>query len=54
MKSINASAASRIKIGDSTINRLGYGAMRIAGRGIWGPPPDRRAALAVNVKEVVH
>jgi pyridoxine 4-dehydrogenase len=46
MKSINASAAGRFKIGDSTINRLGYGAMRITGRGIWGPPPDRRAALA--------
>jgi pyridoxine 4-dehydrogenase len=46
MNSINASAAGRFKIGDSTINRLGYGAMRITGRGIWGPPPDRRAALA--------
>ena len=46
MKSINASAAGRFKIGDSTINRLGYGAMRITGRGIWGPPPDRGAALA--------
>jgi pyridoxine 4-dehydrogenase len=46
MKSISASAAGRFKIGDRTINRLGYGAMRITGRGIWGPPPDRRAALA--------
>jgi pyridoxine 4-dehydrogenase len=46
MNSINASAAGRFKIGDSTINRLGYGAMRITGDGIWGPPPDRRAALA--------
>jgi aryl-alcohol dehydrogenase-like predicted oxidoreductase len=46
MNSINASAAGRFKIGDSTINRLGYGAMRITGRGIWGPPPDRGAALA--------
>ncbi|HEV3057808.1 MAG TPA: aldo/keto reductase [Vicinamibacterales bacterium] len=46
MNSINASAAGRFKIGDSTINRLGYGAMRITGRGIWGPPPNRRAALA--------
>jgi pyridoxine 4-dehydrogenase len=43
---INAGAAGRFKIGDSTINRLGYGAMRITGRGIWGPPPNRRAALA--------
>ena len=46
MNAINASAAGQFKIGDSTINRLGYGAMRITGRGIWGPPPDRRAALA--------
>src|SRR5579862_4630625 len=44
--SINASAAGRFTIGDSTINRLGYGAMRITGRGIWGPPSDRGAALA--------
>jgi pyridoxine 4-dehydrogenase len=46
MNSINASAAGRFKIGDSTINRLGYGAMRITGQGVWGPPPDRQAALA--------
>jgi pyridoxine 4-dehydrogenase len=46
MNSINANAAGRFKIGDSTINRLGYGAMRITGRGVWGPPPDRQAALA--------
>jgi aryl-alcohol dehydrogenase-like predicted oxidoreductase len=33
--------------GDLTVNRLGFGAMRITGRGIWGPPPDRAVALAV-------
>ncbi len=32
--------------GDLTVNRLGYGAMRITGKGIWGPPADRGAALA--------
>jgi pyridoxine 4-dehydrogenase len=32
--------------GDLTVNRLGYGAMRITGKGIWGPPADREAALA--------
>jgi pyridoxine 4-dehydrogenase len=32
--------------GDLTVNRLGYGAMRITGKGIWGPPEDRAAALA--------
>jgi pyridoxine 4-dehydrogenase len=42
----NASAAGQFKIGEITINRLGYGAMRITGPGIWGPPRDRRAALA--------
>ena len=29
------------------VNRLGYGAMRLTGPGIWGPPKDRKAALAV-------
>ena len=33
--------------GDLSVNRLGFGAMRITGRGIWGPPPDRAVALAV-------
>jgi pyridoxine 4-dehydrogenase len=46
MSSINASASGQFRIGDITINRLGYGAMRITGRGVWGPPPDRNAALA--------
>src|SRR5580698_6496847 len=32
--------------GDLTVNRLGYGAMRITGKGIWGPPEDRAAAIA--------
>jgi pyridoxine 4-dehydrogenase len=32
--------------GDLTVNRLGYGAMRITGKGIWGPPADKPAALA--------
>src|SRR5712671_629736 len=43
---VNASASGQFTIGDITINRLGYGAMRITGDGIWGPPPDRQAALA--------
>jgi pyridoxine 4-dehydrogenase len=33
--------------GDLTVHRLGYGAMRITGDGIWGEPPDRNAAKAV-------
>ena len=33
--------------GDMTVNRLGFGAMRITGEGIWGWPPDRQNALKV-------
>jgi len=33
--------------GDLTVNRLGYGAMRITGKGIWGPPKDREEAIRV-------
>ena len=33
--------------GDLTVNRLGFGAMRITGHGIWGDPPDRKAAIAL-------
>lgn len=33
--------------GDLTVHRLGYGAMRLTGEGIWGPPKDRAAAIAV-------
>ena len=31
---------------DLTVNRMGYGAMRITGKGIWGPPADRDGAIA--------
>jgi len=33
--------------GDLTVNRSGFGAMRITGRGIWADPPDKDAAIAV-------
>src|SRR2546422_439110 len=33
--------------GDFTVNRLGFGAMRVTGEGIWGWPPDRQNALKV-------
>jgi pyridoxine 4-dehydrogenase len=43
----DALAAGMISIGgDLTVNRLGFGAMRITGHGIWGPPPDRDQAMA--------
>lgn len=34
-------------LGDRTVNRMGYGAMQLAGPGVFGPPKDRNAALAV-------
>src|ERR1700749_5343938 len=34
-------------LGDRTVNRLGYGAMQLAGPGVFGPPKDHNAALAV-------
>jgi aryl-alcohol dehydrogenase-like predicted oxidoreductase len=46
-QAISAAAAGTFTLGgDLTVNRLGYGAMRITGKGIWGPPADKRAALA--------
>ena len=33
--------------GDLPVTRLGFGAMRITGKGVWGDPPDREQALAV-------
>jgi pyridoxine 4-dehydrogenase len=47
-KSLSAAAAGTIELGgELSINRLGIGAMRLTGEGIWGPPKDRAAALAV-------
>src|SRR5919108_5142949 len=43
-----AAASGTITIGgEYTVNRLGFGAMRITGRGIWGEPPDLDEAKAV-------
>ena len=36
-----AAAAGTIRIGELTVNRMGFGAMRVAGPGIWGEPGDR-------------
>jgi aryl-alcohol dehydrogenase-like predicted oxidoreductase len=44
----NAATAGTIDVGgDLTVNRLGYGAMRITGKGIWGAPKSREQAVAV-------
>src|SRR5215469_4924160 len=39
--------------GDLTITRMGYGAMQLAGPGVFGPPADRDAAIAV-LREAVE
>ena len=42
-----AAAAGTIDVGgDLTVNRLGFGAMRITGQGVWGDPPDHDQAIA--------
>ncbi len=38
--------------GDLTVNRLGYGAMRITGKGIWGPPKDKDESIRVLKRAV--
>jgi pyridoxine 4-dehydrogenase len=48
MAQISAKASGTFQLGgDITINRLGFGAMRITGKGIWGEPADREEALRV-------
>jgi aryl-alcohol dehydrogenase-like predicted oxidoreductase len=47
-QTISRSEARTITLGGKVkVHRLGYGAMRITGSGVWGPPKDRAAALAV-------
>jgi len=46
-QTLTAAAAGTFTIGgDLTVNRMGYGAMRITGAGVWGPPLDKAAAVA--------
>jgi pyridoxine 4-dehydrogenase len=46
-QAISAAAAGTLPLGgDLTVHRMGYGAMRITGKGIWGPPADKASALA--------
>ncbi len=42
-----ALAGTTVLGGEVTVNRLGFGAMRLTGPGIWGPPKDRQTAIAV-------
>ena len=48
MKELCASLAGEILLGEEiSVHRLGFGAMRLTGEGIWGPPKDHKGALAV-------
>ena len=44
---MTVTASGTIHLGDRTVNRLGYGAMQLAGPGVFGPPKDPEAARAV-------
>jgi pyridoxine 4-dehydrogenase len=47
-KEVSASLAGNVSLGgEISVHRLGFGAMRLTGEGIWGPPKDRNKALAV-------
>src|ERR1700741_2273527 len=47
-KEISAAQAGTVTLGNEiSVHRLGYGAMRLTGPGIWGPPKNRKAALSV-------
>lgn len=43
-KKLSALEAGTVKIGNFIVNRMGLGAMRLTGEGIWGPPDDKAAA----------
>ena len=46
-------AVGTFTLGDRTVSRMGYGAMQLAGPGVWGSPKDRQEALAV-LREAVE
>ncbi|RYF33483.1 MAG: aldo/keto reductase family oxidoreductase [Comamonadaceae bacterium] len=49
----DTTSTSTYTLGDRSVNRLGYGAMQLAGPGVFGPPKDRAAAVAV-LREAVE
>ncbi|MGN6529624.1 MAG: aldo/keto reductase family oxidoreductase [Burkholderiaceae bacterium] len=53
MTAIDLAAAGTFALGQRIVKRLGYGAMQLAGPGVFGPPRDRAAALAV-LREAVE
>jgi aryl-alcohol dehydrogenase-like predicted oxidoreductase len=44
---IEISSAGAYRLGDRTVHRMGYGAMQLAGKGVFGPPKDHLEAVAV-------
>jgi aryl-alcohol dehydrogenase-like predicted oxidoreductase len=44
---IDIAAAGTFRLGDRAVHRMGYGAMQLAGKGVFGPPKDRAACVAV-------
>lgn len=46
-RTLDAGAAGTVTLGDLAVNRLGFGAMRLTGSGVWGPPKHRNAAHAL-------
>jgi pyridoxine 4-dehydrogenase len=48
----DGSKAGTFKLGERAVKRMGYGAMQLAGPGVFGPPKDRAAAIAVLRKAV--
>src|SRR5580658_2745751 len=46
--------AGTFKLGSAAVKRMGYGAMQLAGPGVFGPPKDREAALAVLREAVAN
>ena len=52
MSSIDKSGT--LKLGERAVRRLGYGAMQLAGKGVFGPPKNREAAIAVLREAVAN
>lgn len=52
MTSLKLASAGTYPLGDRSVHRIGYGAMQLAGPGVFGPPKDKAAALAVLLAAV--
>ncbi|TIU26217.1 MAG: oxidoreductase, partial [Mesorhizobium sp.] len=52
MSSVNKSGT--YKLGGHSVGRLGYGAMQLAGKGVFGPPKDHEAAVAMLREAVAN